>query len=91
MPTQIWVNIFVGNGLLLDITKPLSERMLTYQQKMFPGIYLSAISQEVLMACIQWLHFKNTIYQGPKSKLISTWHHFNFDPTRPAKNYGMHK
>ena len=46
MAIYISVNVGPGNGLLPDGTKPLPEPMLSYDA--FCGIYLSAISQEVL-------------------------------------------
>ena len=53
---EIWVNIGLGNGLLPDGTKPLPEppliHYLNWSLKVFCGIQLRGISQEVFMNLI---------------------------------------
>ena len=55
--TYILVNIGSGNGLLLDATKPFPEQMLTYHQKVFFCIDLTATLQEMLTILIYKMSF----------------------------------
>ena len=48
----IWVDIGTGNGLLHDSTELLPELVLINSSKVFCGIHLRAVSQEVLMNLI---------------------------------------
>ena len=75
---EIWVNIGLGNGLLPDGTKPLPEPSLIHymnlSSKVFCGIQLRAISQEVFMNLICDMCSEITLFlwllvsQGPMSQ-----------------------
>ena len=67
MATEIWVNIYSGNGLLPDGIKPLPEPMLTDHES--SDIHIRAISQESITKIhlkITYLNFIQTS-QGPMS------------------------
>ena len=58
MVRQKWVNIGSGNGLLPDVTKPLPEPVLTYQQWGIVAFHLRAISRKILKKSILDMGFE---------------------------------
>ena len=66
MTTLIWINTDSGDGLLPDSTKPLPESIFFFiswinidlPSKMFRGIHMRAISQEMLKNLIHENVFK---------------------------------
>ena len=49
MVTFFWVNIGSFNGMMPNATKPITYTKVDLSSKVFCGIYLWTISQEVLM------------------------------------------